>query len=134
MHQGSCLCGNVRYVIRGELGGAVFCHCSRCRKANGSAFATNAPVDEAAFEVISEADSLKSFSTPEGVHRLFCGNCGSPIASKRDSMPGVLRLRIGTLDTPVGAARPSAHIFAASKADWYEIHDALPQFAERPTN
>lgn len=134
MHQGSCLCGNVRYVIRGELGSAVFCHCSRCRKASGSAFASNAPVDEAVFEIIGDGDSLKSFSTQEGVHRLFCGNCGSPIASKRDNMPGMLRLRLGSLDTPAGSARPSAHIFTASKADWYEIDDALPQYAERPTN
>jgi hypothetical protein len=26
--------------------------------------------------------------------------------------------------------RPSAHIFAASKAPWFEIEDALPRFDE----
>jgi hypothetical protein len=46
-------------------------------------------------------------------------------------MPDVVRLRIGTLDTPF-EARPTAHIFAASKAEWFDIHDDLPQFAERP--
>ena len=132
MHEGSCLCGTVRYVVRGDFGSAAFCHCSRCRKASSSAFAANIAVDEAAFEVTSGRDSLKSFSTLEGVHRLFCSNCGSPITSKRDSMPGVLRLRLGTLDTPADSVCPSVHIFVASKADWYEIHDALPQFAERP--
>lgn len=132
MHSGSCLCGSVKYQVHGDFGSAAFCHCSRCRKVSGSAFAANVAIDAAAFEVISGADSLKSFNTPEGVHRTFCSSCGSPITSTRDSMPGVLRLRLGTLDTPVGSMRPSAHIFVASKADWYEIHDALPQFAERP--
>lgn len=134
MHEGSCLCGAVRYVIHGEPGSAVFCHCNRCRKANGSAFASNAAVDEAIFELTQGQEALKSFSTPEGVHRQFCGTCGSPILSKRDSMPGLIRLRLGTLDTPSGSLRPTAHIFVGSKADWYEIQDDLPAFAERPTD
>ncbi|MFT5504826.1 MAG: hypothetical protein ACI8XC_002543, partial [Gammaproteobacteria bacterium] len=44
MLKGSCHCGKVRYEIRGELGAIVCCHCSQCRKSQGSAFATNAPV------------------------------------------------------------------------------------------
>ena len=48
----------MKYEARGELGAAIYCHCSRCRK-------------------------------------------------------------------------PTAHDFVASKAEWYEIHDDLPPFAER---
>ena len=43
-HSGSCLCGAIRYEIRGELGPIVLCHCAQCRKAQGSAFASNAAV------------------------------------------------------------------------------------------
>lgn len=131
MHNGSCLCGAVKYEVRGDLGQGVYCHCSRCRKASGSAFASNAIVAAKDFVVVKGEDSLKKFSTPAGVHRLFCANCGSPIVSSRDSLPDVVRLRLGTLDTPVPAA-PSAHIFVASKAAWWEIRDRLPQHAERP--
>lgn len=131
MHNGSCLCGTVRYEIRGELGDGVYCHCSRCRKANGSAFAANAPVAAKDFVVVAGASSLKTFRTEAGVERLFCSNCGSPIISRRDSMPDVVRVRLGTLDTPPEAA-PRAHIFVGSKAAWFEIHDDLPQFVERP--
>lgn len=133
MLKGSCLCGTVKYVVQGELGSAVFCHCSRCRKASGSAFAVTAPVEESAFLVTQGSAAIRAFSTPEGVHRLFCSACGSPIMSKRDSVPGILRLRLGTLDSPAMSMRPAAHIFVASKADWYEIHDSLPQYAERPS-
>lgn len=131
MHRGSCLCGTVKYEIQGELGAGVYCHCSRCRKANGSAFAANAPLAAKDFVVVAGAASLKTFRTEAGVERLFCSNCGSPIISRRDSMPDVVRLRLGTLDTPLGAA-PQAHIFTGSKAEWFEIHDDLPQFVERP--
>lgn len=133
MQKGSCLCGAVTYVVHGEMSNAVFCHCERCRKASGSAFATNAVVDESAFEVAEGSDAIKVFSTAAGVHRWFCAHCGSPLISKRDALPGVVRLRMGTLDGASAPVRPAAHIFTASKADWYDIQDTLPQFAERPT-
>jgi hypothetical protein len=42
----------------------------------------------------------------------------------------MLRLRLGTLDTPVEAT-PSQHIFTAHKAEWYDIPGDAPQFQER---
>ena len=130
MYKGSCLCGAIAYEISGELGPIVFCHCSRCRKVNGSAFAAVSPVSSNNFTFVQGSESLRSFST-EGVHRFFCGHCASPIISRRDTMPELVRVRIGTLDTPVNA-NVSAHIFAGSKAEWYEILDDCPQYDERP--
>jgi hypothetical protein len=130
MLKGSCLCGAVQYEVHGELGAAVYCHCSRCRKASGSAFASNAPIAEASFTLTRGEHVLKLFSTAAGVHRAFCPECGSPLYSKRDALPGVLRLRLGTLDTPVSAG-PQAHIYVGSKAEWHHIHDDLPQHLER---
>ena len=40
-------------------------------------------------------------------------------------------LTAGALDTDPGM-RPQANIFVASKAPWFDITDALPQFAEMP--
>ena len=67
-------------------------------------------------------------TTPTDAH---CRNCGSPIYSQRMSAPELMRLRIGTLDTPI-KAKPGFHIYTASKAEWDDITDALPQHAERP--
>ena len=128
MHKGSCLCGTVKYEIRGNLGPAIYCHCSRCRKATATAFATNAPAAASDFVVIEGESTLKAFESSPGVHRFFCSNCGSPIISRRDAMPDVVRLRVATLDTPLPAP-PIAHYFVGSKAQWYEIHDDLPQIA-----
>ena len=33
---GGCLCGGVRYEIRGELRDVVACHCSQCARASGN--------------------------------------------------------------------------------------------------
>jgi hypothetical protein len=131
MYNGSCLCGAVQYEIRGELGAGFFCHCSRCRKAGGSAFATNVLVATADFVITAGESSLRQFSTVEGSHRLFCEQCGSPIYSRREQMPEVVRVRMGSLDTPVDQG-PGAHIFVASKAPWFDIRDQLPQHPQRP--
>jgi hypothetical protein len=128
MLEGSCLCGAIRYEVAGDLGPIVCCHCSMCRKAQGSAFATNAPVEAGRFRIVSGAYRLRRYASSPGKWRCFCSGCGSPLFSQRDGS-GVIRLRIGTLDSRI-AAGPTAHIHVASKAEWFEILDGLPQYPE----
>ena len=45
-------------------------------------------------------------------------------------LPGVLRIRAGSLQGEV-ASRPGWHIYADSKANWWELDDDLPRYAER---
>jgi hypothetical protein len=127
MHHGHCLCGEVRYEIHGDIGPVVLCHCSRCRHAQGSAFGANAEVAAADFVILAGLRHIKDFESSPGKHRSFCGNCGSPLYSRNVAKPSVIRLRIGSLATPLHH-RPVAHIFATSKADWDEIADGLPQY------
>jgi hypothetical protein len=130
MYKGSCLCGSAKYEVRGKLSTFTYCHCTRCRKASGSAFAANATVAESAFGFVTGMSALNTYSTAAGVHRVFCSTCGSPIISRRDAVPGVVRLRLGTLDTPI-FERPMGHYFVASKANWHEIQDSLSQHPDR---
>lgn len=126
---GSCLCGAIRYEIHGQLGPIVHCHCSMCRKAQGSAFGTISPIPAASFVLLTGDGALKAYRSSPDKERVFCSHCGSPLFSRRKSLPGTLRLRVGTLDDPL-SQRPTAHIFTGSKASWHEITDALPQHAE----
>lgn len=127
-HNGSCLCGGVRYAVRGELGKITLCHCGQCRKAQGGAAVAAAPVKAAGFEIVSGAELLRAFESSPGKERVFCSRCGSPLFSRRAAEPDFLRLRLGTLDTPVGA-KPAAHIWVGEKADWDVICDDIPQHA-----
>jgi len=127
MYQGSCLCGGIRYEISGGIKNIVCCHCSECRKAQGSAFATNGVVAEADFKILSGEQLLTRYEPSLGYAKLFCSRCGSPIISKREQKPGVVRARIGTIESDI-AERPVAHILVGSKANWEEIGDSLPQF------
>jgi hypothetical protein len=129
MLKGSCLCGGVRYEYDGEIEEISMCHCSQCRKAQGSAFVAVAPIESARFRITAGAELLKAFRSTPIKARVFCANCGSPIYSVRDDMPEVKRLRIGTVETPFTCGN-AYHIFVGAKAPWYEIADGKPQYAE----
>lgn len=131
VYRGSCLCDAIHYEIQGEIGEIIQCHCQRCRKANGTAFATNAPIKVTDFKIIQGEHLLKKFQSTATTQRCFCSECGSPIMSIKTDTPEYYRLRIGTLDTPL-QQKPSMHIFVASKAEWDCIADDLPQYSERP--
>jgi hypothetical protein len=45
MFTGSCLCGGVRFSVKGELQPLQLCHCAQCPKAQGSAFASALPIN-----------------------------------------------------------------------------------------
>jgi len=131
MLDGKCLCGGVRLRITGKLGPAAICHCTQCRKASGSAFACNASVRSKYLRFEAGRELIREFESSPGKLRAFCSRCGSPIYSRVISDPDTFRLRLGMLDGDPGR-RPLAHVWVSSKARWFEITDALPQFASAP--
>lgn len=126
MTNGHCLCGGVRFRIDAELAPIQLCHCAQCRRAQGSAFAANIPVPAAAFHLLAGEELLTAYASSPGKQRVFCSRCGSPVYSRRDARPDVLRVRAGLLDEPL-ATRPGLHIHVASQAGWWTIADALPR-------
>ena len=128
MIKGSCACGGIRFEIE-AVRSMTHCHCTICRKLSGASFATYAHVDKAKFHWLGGDKTIRRYESTEGKWRCFCSACGSPIYSETRSRPNVVRLRIGTLDSPAGG-RPIAHFFASSKAEWFDIHDGLPVFDE----
>jgi hypothetical protein len=129
MHEGSCLCRQVQYELSGELGDFGYCHCTSCRKASGSAHAANAPVQRSEFRLLRGAEQLREFESSPGKLRVFCSNCGSPIYAYLRDSADVLRIRLGTLDTPF-TKTPQAHTWVSDKAPWEPIRDDLPQYPQ----
>ena len=128
MTTGGCLCGTIRYRITGKLGPVIYCHCSQCRRASGSAFAANAPVRTKYLEWEKGEDFIQEYESSPGKLRAFCRHCGSALYSRRRDRPDERRIRLGTLDGDP-ERRSVGHFFASSKAPWYEIEDDLPQYA-----
>ncbi|RYE51967.1 MAG: GFA family protein [Rhizobiaceae bacterium] len=129
MYTARCLCGGIRLSIKGELQPIQLCYCTQCRRAQGNPFASVIPVkaDDVSFD--SGEELLQHYESSPGKERAFCRQCGSPVYSRRTAMPEMLRLRAGLIDQdiPVTLAR---HAFVTDKANWWTIHDDLPQYPE----
>ena len=132
MISGGCLCNAVRFEVRGPLGPVRYCHCSRCRRATGTAFSANSRVLSDDFSVTSGKDRITEYEMASGVFRGFCSRCGSPIYARLETEPAYLRVRLGTLEGDPGV-RPIGHVWVDSKAPWFEISDSLPQ-ADGPSS
>jgi hypothetical protein len=133
MVAGECLCGAVRYEIEGSITGAWLCHCSKCRRANGSAFQAGAVAGEGGFRWVRGEDRVSEYRAASGYRRAFCGTCASPVPLRVEGTAYVW-LPVGGLEGDPGV-RPTHHIFVGSRAPWFQISDGLPQFdehAERP--
>ena len=130
MYQGGCLCGAVRFEMHGLIRNIVYCHCSQCRKVQGSAFATNGIVAADDFHITQGDASLSCYAEAPGQGKYFCRDCASPNMSKNAAFPGQVRVRLGTIESDI-SERPTAHIFVGSKASWDEIpDDGLPRYDE----
>ena len=127
---GSCLCGDIQFELTGSPERFGFDHCSRCRKASGSAFAAWLIGRAADFRFIQGAESVRVFElpvrdTPPGYPHAFCGRCGGAAPMVFGDIVGI---PAGTLDGDPGI-RPQGHVFVEFKAPWFEITDSLPRFA-----
>ena len=131
MHQGSCLCGSIRYSIEDNLKFIVNCHCRFCRKAHGAPFTTLLFMPFAKLEVTEGKELLASYEvTAMNAVRCFCSRCGTRLYNYAPSR-GMISLAVATLDTDA-ALRPIAHFNVESRCSWHQIEDELPQFSSTP--
>jgi hypothetical protein len=115
---GGCLCGAVRYELKGQPGMTAVCHCTHCQKQSGGMFSTNLVVPEGEYVQQGETRVYEdSGDSGLPVFRHFCGNCGSPILSKVAAMPGVCMVKAGTLDDFSGIT-PAIEVYTDHAADW----------------
>ncbi len=130
--RGSCLCGEVRYRIEGEVKRFYHCHCSRCRKASGTGHASNLMVTADTIHWLSGEQLVGRFKVPEAERYAsqFCKNCGSPLPRAVPEL-GAVVIPAGSLDSnaPID---PQARIFWDSRASWSCGDDGLPTFGQYP--
>ena len=125
--RGSCLCGAVAYEARLPLAKFVNCHCSRCRKATGSACSANAYVLPGAFRWTRGAEVVKRFDLPQArsFATSFCSRCGSPVPHATRSRREII-IPAGSLDNDPGV-KPSAHLHWGSRAEWATSDSEIPK-------
>ena len=122
---GGCLCGDVRYEVRGDPVYVFHCHCSMCRRAGGTAFQTWAGLEEGALTLTQgspERYESSSFAT-----RGFCARCGGQLFYEyTEGQSPRWWVTVGTLDRPEQIS-PQRHVFSADGVPWLHMQDGLPR-------
>ncbi|MBD8065556.1 GFA family protein [Devosia sp. PTR5] len=118
---GGCLCGAVRYEVRGEPFKSGLCHCADCRKITGSAFLAYADwrADQFSYEGHVETYAGRS----------FCPRCGSHTFNLNDA--GV-EIHLGTLDDAPSGIAPQVEGWCKRREPWLPAMPGLPMFPEDP--
>ncbi len=128
----SCLCGAVNYQIEGPFKVFQYCHCSRCRKFTGSAYASNLFVPPERFRWTSGEGMIRRYEHPDAKYfaTSFCKQCGSSLPWAVKGGKNII-VTAGTLDDDPGI-KPMWNLFWRSKASWYEESSDLPRHDEFP--
>lgn len=124
--QGGCACGSVRYRLAAAPFDAGWCHCRTCQLNSGAPAMVFASVKAGDLVFTSGAEIVRRFKSSSFGHRLFCGNCGTPIAMQVDHQPETIDFSVATLDRPE-AVPPGFHIFDGSRLGWFQTADDLPR-------
>jgi hypothetical protein len=123
---GGCLCGAVRYEVRGPLRPIVACHCTQCRRMTGHFLAATA-AHEADLSV-TRGTGLRWYDSSAGARRGFCAECGSTLfwhGTGRD----YVSIAAGSIDGASGLELVQ-HIHVADKGDYYALDDGIMQSAQ----
>ncbi len=125
VHEGGCLCGAIRYRLRGPVSWVGHCHCIQCRRAAGSPAITWLTLPKAHFEVTKGA--LHLFRSSDHGTRGLCANCGSPITFETTRAPSEVDVTVATLDRPEDFP-PRARVWASEQIPWLDLDRHLPSW------
>jgi hypothetical protein len=116
---GGCLCGAVRFEVRGEPSKVGICHCMECRKATGAVAMAYADWDAAHF---TYSGTLKEFCG-----RSFCPECGTRVFHLYAGKGAEVLL--GALDDGPGDLVPTREGWTIRREHWLTPVPGARQFA-----
>src|SRR3954451_14025656 len=119
---GGCLCGDVRYQVRGEPVHVGRCHCADCRKESGSAFSVYAQWPVTSFQITGEISAWDG--------RGFCPRCGSRLLNPPDPGDSLVEIRVGALDDAPVRLEPQAEIWTKRRETWLAPVEGAEQHEE----
>ena len=127
---GGCLCGAIRYEVKSDPVRTANCHCDDCRRATGSAFATNIFVKSDDLVVLQGEPRSFDHPTDSGntMTKQFCGDCGSQLFGWSSGAGGAMKgIKVGTIDD-ASFVRPQIEVFASKALPYIQLSDDTEHF------
>ena len=117
---GGCLCGAVRYEVRGTPRVLCLCHCTMCRRSVGATPVAWATYPTTQFRLVGGTPAW--FRSSDIGRRGFCAGCGSSVLFENTHLPEEIDVTIATLDDPSRLV-PDRHIWVPDKVAWVSLDD-----------
>ena len=107
IRNGGCLCGSVRFFVKGAPLRVGLCHCHDCRRASGSGFNFFGVWSRSDYQGTGELTTFKG--------RSFCSVCGSRLASLHGDEAEIM---LGALDLAPSDLIPSYELWTGGREPW----------------
>lgn len=127
--KGHCHCGAVRWKSDGPVAWSCYCHCRDCRRNCAAPVTAFFGVPHGSVDWTGEVPKI--YASSEGVERLFCGDCGTPMAYRNAGDTRNIHLYTATLEDPE-AVPPAFHVFHGERLKWLNIDDNLDRHDTTP--
>ena len=131
--EGGCYCGAVKYKGSGDPVFKGQCHCRECQYTSGGApnMVLGMPADGFSF-TSGEPKAFSRDDLDNAVSREFCANCGTHLLSRSPQLPGVVLLKVGTLDDPSAFGQPDMAIYMCDKQSFHQVPEGVATFDRMP--
>lgn len=116
-YQASCACGKVSFALDDEPNTTFNCHCTICRKMNGSAFSTYSVFPKDSLHIIEGEQQIQTTKMGNHGTKHFCRHCGAPLFGLHDQASEICLVVLGAIDSG-GPILPISNIFCRSKLPW----------------
>ena len=134
-YPGQCLCGAVRFELRGEPHTLYACHCTECQRRSGGALRLSMWVDRAAIVVTAGSTESRTFTHPSGrvKTRRVCAACETDLWSEPPDRETLAVLRPGTL-LEYKRFKPVAHMYVRSAVPWFVFPSGARTYETAPAD
>jgi hypothetical protein len=130
---GRCYCGELAYEAEGDPVFKAQCHCRECQYLTGGAENYFMLMPVAGFAYVKGTPKTFTRSDlPKPVTREFCGTCGTQIVTRPPSSPGLLVLKVGTMDDPKLYGGPKVAIYTCDLQPFHQIPEGIARFEKLP--
>lgn len=97
VHEGGCLCGQVRYQVTEPATFCAICCCESCTMAAGAPSICWTGFEKSGFKILK--GDVETFQSSPGVNRGFCRHCGTTLTYQMD--PSTYQMDTSAIEQPV---------------------------------
>ncbi len=131
--EGGCYCGGVRYEVEGDPLFKAQCHCRECQYIAGGSPNVTMGMPEASFHYTKgEPKQFKRSDIDGAVTREFCPTCGTSLLTRAPGAPGMVLLKVGSMDKPEQFEAPMVAIYTCDAQKFHHIPEGMPAFDKLP--